>query len=203
MEKFTNIDPAKLEALAPALYLLSDSMIALGIGSLLMNIGGDPTKMLKSISDSGTGIEKAASGIQLMTNSITQLAASLNSLDISKLEKIAEMSNSGGITGFLSNVFSKITSIMGGSEASSPTSSPSVTTTPISTPSSTTNTNTSTASSNITSTNIQPGIDLTPMIAAINEVKASIDKLYNKNTTINMDGTKVGTTLTQGSYKVA
>jgi hypothetical protein len=210
MEKFTNIDPAKLEALAPALNLLSDSMIALGIGSILMNIGGDPTKMLKSISDSGTGIEKAASGIQLMTNSITQLATSLNSLDISKLEKIAEMSNSGGITGFLSNVFSKITSIMGGSEASSPTAgsiesvtSPGITTTPISTPSSTTNPNTSSTSSNITSTSMQPGIDLTPMIAAINEVKASIDKLYNKNTTINMDGTKVGTTLTQGSYKVA
>jgi hypothetical protein len=210
MEKFTNIDPAKLESLAPALNLLSDSMIDLGIGSILMNIGGDPSKMLQNISDSGTGIEKAASGIQLMTNSITQLATSLNSLDISKLEKIAEMSNSGGITGFLSNVFSKITSIMGGSEASSPTAgsiesvtSPGITTTPISTPSSTTNTNTSSTSSNITSTSIQPGIDLTPMITAINEVKASIDKLYNKNTSINMDGTKVGTTLTQGSYKVA
>jgi hypothetical protein len=50
---------------------------------------------------------------------------------------------------------------------------------------------------------ISPTIDLTPMIAAIKEVKASIDKLYNKNTAINMDGKKVGTTLTQGSYKVA
>jgi hypothetical protein len=204
MEKFTNIDPAKLEVLAPALNKLSDSMIALGIGSLLMNIGGDPSKILKNISDSGTGIEKAASGIQLMTNSITQLAASLNALDISKLEKIAEMSSGGGITGFLNNMFDKITSVVGGSESTSPTTgSPSVTTTPISTPSSTTHTNTSSTSSNITSTSIQPGIDLTPMIAAINEVKASIDKLYGKNSTINMDGTKVGTTLTQGSYRVA
>ena len=51
--------------------------------------------------------------------------------------------------------------------------------------------------------NINPSIDLTPMIAAINEVKASVDKLYSKDTTINMDGKRVGTTLTQGSYKVA
>lgn len=50
---------------------------------------------------------------------------------------------------------------------------------------------------------ISPNIDLTPMIAAINQVKASVDRLYSKDTTINMDGKKVGTTLTQGSYKVA
>ena len=46
-------------------------------------------------------------------------------------------------------------------------------------------------------------IDLTPMITAINQVKASVDRLYSKDTSINMDGKKVGTTLTQGSYKLA
>jgi biotin operon repressor len=50
---------------------------------------------------------------------------------------------------------------------------------------------------------ISPQIDLTPMIAAINAVKASIDRLYNKDTSINMDSKKVGTTLSQKSYKVA
>jgi len=50
---------------------------------------------------------------------------------------------------------------------------------------------------------ISPSIDLTPMIAAINSVKASIDRLYEKDTSVNMDGKKVGSTLTQGSYKVA
>jgi len=48
-----------------------------------------------------------------------------------------------------------------------------------------------------------PSIDLTPMISAINEVRAAVDRLYNKDTSINMDGKKVGTTLVQGSYKVA
>jgi hypothetical protein len=50
---------------------------------------------------------------------------------------------------------------------------------------------------------INTGIDLTPMIAAINEVTAAVNKLYSKDTAINMDGKKVGTTLVQGSYKVA
>jgi hypothetical protein len=48
-----------------------------------------------------------------------------------------------------------------------------------------------------------PQIDLTPMIAAINEVRTAIDRLYGKDQSINMDGKKVGNTLVQGSYKVA
>jgi len=46
-------------------------------------------------------------------------------------------------------------------------------------------------------------IDLTPMIAAINEVRTAVDRLYNKDTSINMDGKKVGSTLVQGTYKAA
>ena len=52
-------------------------------------------------------------------------------------------------------------------------------------------------------TAITPSIDLTPMISAINEVKSAIDRLYSKDTSVSLDGKKVGTTLTQGSYKVA
>jgi hypothetical protein len=48
-----------------------------------------------------------------------------------------------------------------------------------------------------------PSIDLTPMIMAINAVKASVDRLYGKDSAIHMDGKKVGTTLAQGSHKVA
>jgi hypothetical protein len=48
-----------------------------------------------------------------------------------------------------------------------------------------------------------PSVDLTPMINAINEVKAAVDRLYNKDTSINMDGKAVGSTLVKGSYKVA
>jgi len=48
-----------------------------------------------------------------------------------------------------------------------------------------------------------PSIDLTPMIIAINAVKASVDRLYHKDQSVHMDGKKVGTTLSQGSHKVA
>ena len=48
-----------------------------------------------------------------------------------------------------------------------------------------------------------PSIDLTPMIVAINAVKASVDRLYGKDSSVHMDGKKVGTTLAQGSHKVA
>jgi hypothetical protein len=48
-----------------------------------------------------------------------------------------------------------------------------------------------------------PSIDLTPMIAAINEVKAAVDELMNRPVVINMDGKQVGSNLVQGSYKLA
>jgi hypothetical protein len=47
------------------------------------------------------------------------------------------------------------------------------------------------------------GNDNTAMITAINEVRDAVNKLYAKDTSIHMDGKKVGTTLSQGSYKVA
>jgi hypothetical protein len=53
------------------------------------------------------------------------------------------------------------------------------------------------------SINNEGGSDLTPMIAAINEVKSEIAKLSNRPININMDGKKVGSGLTQGSYKLA
>jgi hypothetical protein len=48
-----------------------------------------------------------------------------------------------------------------------------------------------------------PSIDLTPMIAAINEVKAAVDGLMNRPVVINIDGKQVGSSLVQGSYKLA
>jgi hypothetical protein len=50
---------------------------------------------------------------------------------------------------------------------------------------------------------ISPSIDLTPMIVAINQVKASIDRLYSKDSTIQMGAKTVGTTLSQTSTKLA
>jgi hypothetical protein len=46
-------------------------------------------------------------------------------------------------------------------------------------------------------------IDLTPMINAISEVRDAVNKLYSKEGIVSIDGKKVGTLLTQGSYKSA
>ena len=49
-----------------------------------------------------------------------------------------------------------------------------------------------------------PSIDLTPMVAAINEVKAAVKELMNRPVIINMDSKQVGTSLVQNaSYKSA
>jgi hypothetical protein len=48
-----------------------------------------------------------------------------------------------------------------------------------------------------------PSIDLTPMILAINEVKAAVDGLINRPVIVNLDGKQIGTSLVQGSYKLA
>lgn len=49
----------------------------------------------------------------------------------------------------------------------------------------------------------EPSIDLTPMIAAINEVKAAVNNLINRPVVVNMDSKQVGSSLVQGSYKMA
>jgi len=46
-------------------------------------------------------------------------------------------------------------------------------------------------------------IDLTPMIAAINEVKAAVDNLINRPVILNIDSKQVGSSMVQGSYKLA
>jgi len=45
--------------------------------------------------------------------------------------------------------------------------------------------------------------DSTAMIAAINEVRDAINKLYGKDSSVYLDGKEVGKTLVQGSHKVA
>ena len=46
-------------------------------------------------------------------------------------------------------------------------------------------------------------IDITPMINAITEVRDAVNKLYSKEGIVSIDGKKIGTLLTQGSYKSA
>lgn len=46
-------------------------------------------------------------------------------------------------------------------------------------------------------------VDLTPMIAAINEVRSAVNSLVNRPIYLSIDGKNIGTALVQGSYKLA
>jgi len=48
-----------------------------------------------------------------------------------------------------------------------------------------------------------PSVDLTPMIAAINEVRSAVNNLVNRPIYLSIDGKNIGTALVQGSHKVA
>jgi hypothetical protein len=50
---------------------------------------------------------------------------------------------------------------------------------------------------------INTSIDLTPMVAAINEVRSAVNNLVNRPIYLSIDGKNIGTALVQGSHKVA
>ena len=47
-----------------------------------------------------------------------------------------------------------------------------------------------------------PSIDLGPLVEQMNSMNATLNAILNKEGTVTLDGTKVGTALTVGSYKL-
>ena len=184
--QLSELDATKLDAVAPALKTIGEAIMYLGAGGVMLALGNllggsSPSKMIQDIAASADGITKAASGLQLMAIALTQVSAALSAIDTSKLEALSDFSESqseGVIGGAIKGITDFITS-------------------PIKTIGETI------SGGGEEGMKTAGGIDLTPMVSAINEVRDAVNKLYNKETSINMDGTKVGTTLTQGSYKVA
>jgi hypothetical protein len=182
INKLTEIDSSKLEGIGKALISVGEGLMSLSFGGLATSIfGGDSIGQIERLAKSSDGLMKVASSLQTIASSLSQLSSALDKLDASKLQNLEKLS--------------KIEFKISGTENIN--SSPVATSTGAVSPSTgiVTNTNKTEAP--------QSNIDLTPLITAMNEVKSAIDKLYNKNSTINMDGSKVGTTLTQGSYRVA
>jgi len=184
--QLSELDATKLDAVAPALKTIGEAIMYLGAGGVMLALGNllggsSPSKMIQDIAASADGITKAASGLQLMAIALTQVSAALSAIDTSKLEALSDFSESqseGVIGGAIKGITDFITS-------------------PIKTIGETI------SGGGEEGMKTAGGMDLTPMVSAINEVRDAVNKLYNKETSINMDGTKVGTTLTQGSYKVA
>jgi hypothetical protein len=173
------VDVTKLLAIGPALIGIGVGLASLGAGGVISAIGaflgGDPIEKIERLAASGDGLQKTATALQALAGALTGISSALTALDTSKLEALNKFAATQASNSAVSGITDFITA-------------------PIKAIS---------GAIGGEKNEIQSGIDLTPMIAAINEVKASIDKLYTKDTTINMDGKKVGTTLVQGSYKSA
>jgi hypothetical protein len=174
--QLSELDPAKLDAVAPALYTIGKAVLFLGAGSVLGAIGkllgGDsPVDIIKGIAEQGDGIQKAATGLQAMAGALAQVQSALSAIDVSKLAALEDFASSrsnesivGGITDFITAPIKAVGEMMGGGGG---------------------------------------GGENKAMVDALKEVKASVDRLYSKEMTIKIDGKTVGTTLTQGSTKAA
>jgi hypothetical protein len=170
----TNVDVSKLLAIGPALMSVGLGLAALGAGGVIGAIGAFlGGDPIKKIER----LSEAGDGLQLAATGLQGVAAALT--QVSSALSTIDVSKLEALTDFTTS------SAIGG------------------------------AVSGITSLITAPikavgsmvegvgGGGNDAMIAAIKEVKVSVDRLYAKDSSIHMDGKKVGTTLTQGSYKVA
>jgi hypothetical protein len=172
-----NVDATKLLAIGPALIGIGVGLAALGAGGVINAIGsflgGDPIKKIEALSASGDGLQNAAAGLQGVAIGLTQVATALAAIDTSKLEALSDFSTQMSIGSAVKGITDFITAPI--KAVGETIGGEAGVTTP----------------------------DNTAMITAINEVRDAVNKLYAKDTSINIDGKKVGTTLSQNSYKSA
>jgi len=184
ISRLESMDTTKLYNIAPALKSVKEGLDTLNSGGGIMDLfKSDPVEQIERLAATSSGLQIVGNALQTIASAIVNLNASLSSLDMTKLEKLAEMSSGSSISSFIGGLMDTIT----GNELKTET-------TPISTPI------TTGVTAEVSTESVQSSVDLTPLVTAINEVRVAVDRLYGKNTTINMDGTTVGTTLTKGSY---
>lgn len=180
-----NVDVTKLLSIGPALIGIGAGLAALGAGSVVEAIGsflgGGPIEKLQELAAAGDGLQQTTTALQNMATALTGVSLALANIDTAKLEKLGEFSSNmtggsiiGGITNLITAPIKAVGEVINGG-----------------------------GEEKVTPSTINSTVDLTPMIAAINEVKVAVDKLYNKNTTISLDGKTIGSTLVQGSYSYA
>jgi len=185
-----NVDVVKLLAIGPALFGIGAGLAALGGGGAMNAIlgffSGDPIEKLERLSATGDGLIKVSTALQAIATSLSGLSSILSTIDVSKLEALDEFASNratesaiggiiGGITNFITAPIKTISeTITGGGEGRGGSEE---------------------------GIKTQSSIDLTPMIAAINDVRSSVDKLKDKKIDIFLDGKKVGSGLYGTSYK--
>jgi hypothetical protein len=196
-----SLDVSKLDTIGPAITKIGIGLASLGagnmVGALSSLLAGDPIEKLERLAATSDGLQKTATALQSIANALSGIPAALNNIDLSKINKLkespeiptisnisneSEVDNSENLGDDKPSIFKGITDFFAS---------------PIKTINEPISKNTNKEET------INTGIDLTPMIKAINEVRASVDKLYNKETSIKMDGKSVGSTMVKNSSKMA
>ena len=175
-----SVDVMKLLAIGPALIGIGVGLAALGGGGVLGAIGaflgGDPIEKLQALAASGDGLTQTATALQAIAGALIGVSAALASIDVSKLGALDEFSSNQATNSAAKGITDFIT-------------------TPIKA--------IGEAVGGGGKEEINTGIDLTPMIAAINEVKTAINSLQNRPVKLYVDSKEITTKAVQGSYKVA
>ena len=179
-DSLQNVSVSKLLAIGPALTMIGIGLASLGaggvIGAIGKFIGGDPIKKIQKLAESGDGLQKAATGLQGIASALTQVSAALSTIDSNKLKELSNFSAKMAVGSAIKGITDFITA-------------------PIKMVSGAVNAATGGGTGG--------GQDNAELIKAVREVKAAIDKLYSKDTSINMDSKQVGTSLTQKSTRLA
>ena len=198
-----NVDVSKLLAIGPALIGIGLGLASLGAGSVMEAIGsflgGGPAEKLEQLAASGEGLQVTATALQNIATALTGVSSALASIDVTKLEALDKFASNraseatvGGIVDVITSPFKAIGRMIGGEENQETPPSPEGIT-----PTETINT-TSTKTETITT----GGIDLTPMINAINEVKAAVTNLQNRPVKLYMDSREVTTRQLQANNSI-
>jgi hypothetical protein len=183
-----SLDVSKLDTIGPAITKIGIGLASLGagnmVGALSSLLAGDPIEKLERLAATSDKLQIVSNTLQSIASALIGVSAALTALDVSKLEALDEFASNrssesvvGNVVDFITSPIKAIGDSIGGEEQKKEKSN---------------------------ETTINAGnIDLTPMIKAINEVRASVDKLYNKETSIKMDGKSVGSTMVKNSSKMA
>ena len=170
----------KLLAIGPALIGIGVGLAALGggggLGAIGAFLGGDPIEKLQALAASGDGLTQTATALQAIAGALIGVSAALASIDVSKLGALDEFSSNQATNSAAKGITDFIT-------------------TPIK--------EIGEAVGGGGKEEINTVIDLTTMIAAINEVKTAINSLQNRPVKLYVDSKEITTKAVQGSYKVA
>jgi len=188
-----NVDVMKLLAIGPALFGIGAGIAALGGGSAIGAVGGliggavgkvgsflgltekpkGPIETLTMLASLADPLQKSASSVQLMASALQSVSSALAGIDSSKLDALNSFASSRATESAIGGITSFLTAPIKAIGSAL-----------------------GSEEGGGTNSNAE-------LVTAINEVKTAVKELMNRPVVVNMDGKQIGSSLVQGSYKMA